>query len=182
MNGGLPTSRARASVPEIGWWVPTATLRLLFLAVASGLCLLVLDSPFWTTIALTLAVAGTIAPNLVPTWWLVLLLGLSQLWREPSVTDFAYYALLAGVHLLHVLGGLARLLPWGGRLQVGALTLPLRRFVIVQAVAQPAAAGALFAFSGVRGTVAGLSIVAALMLAIVAVVFARGLRQSELRG
>jgi hypothetical protein len=156
--------------------VPTAALRLLFFAVAAGLCLLVLD-PFWMAMGLTLAVAGTLAPNLVPTWWLILPLGLSQFWREPSATDFVYYALLAGVHLLHLLGGLVRLLPWGGRMQLGALVRPMQRFGLVQVVAQGVAVGALLAFGGGRGRVPGLSILAAVLLVLLASVLARGIRR-----
>lgn len=175
-------SRPRASVPAIGPWVPTATLRAIFFAVAAGLCVLVLASPFWIALGLLLAAAVTLAPGRVPTWWLLLLLALSQLWREPSVTDLAFYLLLAGVHLLHVLGGLARLLPWKGRMQPGALVRPLQRFVLVQAAAQAVAAAALLAFGGGPGTVPGLSILAAVALGFVAAVLARRLRQPRPAG
>jgi len=181
MQGGMLTTRARASVPAIGQWVPTATVHLAFLVVAAALCLLVLSSPFWRAVGLLLAVVVTVFPNWVPRWWLLLLLGLSQYWREPSVTDLVFYLLLAGVHLLHVLGGLARLLPWHGRMQVVAFVRPLQRFAVVQAVAQSVAVGALLAFSGGRGTIPGLSILAAAMLGVVAAVLNRGLRQAELR-
>lgn len=180
-SGGMTTTRARASVPEIGPWVPTATVHLAFLVVAAGLCLLVLAPPFWRAVGLLLAVVSTVFPNWVPRWWLLLLLGLSQYWREPSVTDLVFYLLLAGVHLLHVLGGLARLLPWHGRMQVVALARPLQRFAVVQVVTQSVAVGALLAFSGGRGTIPGLSILAAAMLGVVAAVLNRGLRQAELR-
>lgn len=176
MSSGVPTTHARASVPDIGASMPTATLHLLFFAIGAGLCLLVLESPLWLAIGLLLAIAGTLVPNLIPTWWLMLVLGLSQLGREPSVSDLAYYVLLAGVHLLHVLGSLTRLLPWDGRMQVVALAPSLRRFVFVQAIAQPVAVGALFAFVGAPGTVPGLSILAAAVLGIVAAILARGMR------
>lgn len=182
MSGGVPTPQARTSVPDIGPSMSTATLHLLFFAVGAGLCLLVLESPLWLAIGLLLAIAGTLMPSLVPTWWLMLLLGLSQLGREPSVSDVAYYVLLAGVHLLHVLGSLTRLLPWDGRMQLVALAPSLRRFVFVQAVAQPVAAGALFAFVGAPGTVPGLSILAAAVLCVTAAVLTRGLRQIRARG
>jgi len=179
MSGGVPTPHARASVPDLGPWMPTATLHLLFFAVGAGLCLLVLESPLWLAIGLLLAVAGTLVPHLVPTWWLMLLLGLSPLGHEPSANDVAYYLLLAGVHLLYVIGSLTRLLPWDGRMQVVALAPPLRRFVFVQAVAQPVAVGALFAFGGGPGTVPGMSILAAAVLGLVAAVLTRGLRQAS---
>ena len=173
MRGGTRGSRPHASVPAIGPWVPTGTLRVIFFAVAAGLCVLVHAHPFWLVVGLLLAAGTTLAPDRVPAWWLLLLLALSQIWREPSVTDPTFYLLLAGVHLLHVLGGLARLLPWMGRLQLRALVSPLRRFVLVQTVSQAVAVGALLAFGGGPGSVTGLSILAAGALAIVAAVLAR---------
>jgi uncharacterized protein YybS (DUF2232 family) len=119
----MSTRRVQAVHPEIGRWVPTAVLHWLVLAVAAALCLLVLDPPLWCAVGLTLAVVGTVVPRRVPLWWLLLLLGLSQLGREPSVTDVTFYLLLAGVHLLFVLGGLARLVPWEGRMQVPGLSI-----------------------------------------------------------
>lgn len=182
MTSGVPTPQARASMPDIGPSVPTATLHLLFFVVGAGLCLLALESPLWLAIGLFIAIAGMLVPHLMPTWWLILLLGLSPLGREPSVSDVVFYLLLAGVHLLHVLGSLTRLLPWDGRMQVVALAPSLRRFVFVQAVVQPMAVAALFAFGGKSGTVPWLSILAAAVLGIVVTVLARGLRQVRVRG
>jgi hypothetical protein len=42
MSGGMPATRVRASVPVIGPWALTATAHVVFLAVAVGLCVLVL--------------------------------------------------------------------------------------------------------------------------------------------
>lgn len=182
MNSGMATTRACEPVPDIGASVPAAALHVVFLAVATVLCALVLASPFWIAVGLSLAIAAILLPKLVPAWWLLLLLALSQLWREPRVTDVAFYLLLAGVHLLHLLDGLARLLPWDGRVQVVAIRRPLRRFVLMQAVVQAVAVGALFAARGGPGTVPGLSILAALVLGLLAVVLVRSLRQAESRG
>lgn len=177
MIDGMHTARTRASVPTIGPWVPTATVHLAFLAVAIGLCLLVLEAPFWLGGGLLLAVAGTFVPNLVPRWCVIFLLGLSQWWREPSVTDVVFYLLLAGVHLLHVIGSLAGQVPWHGRMQTMAFVRPLQRFVLVQVVVQTVAVGALLAFGSGHGTLPGLSIFSAAVLGVVAALLARRLRQ-----
>lgn len=171
----MPSNSMRASVPATGPWVPTATLHLVFLAVAAGLSLLVLESPFWLGFGLLLAVAGTFIPHLVAKGWVIGMLALSQLWREPLVTDVSFYLLLAGVHLLHVMGSLAREIPWTGRMQRVAFVRPVRRFVLIQLVVQAVAVGTLFVFGGSRGTVPGLSILSAALLGIVAAVLARGL-------
>lgn len=176
MSGGMDAARLRASVPAIGPWVPTATVHLAFLAVAAGLCLLVLEAPFWLGGGLLLAVAGTFASNVIPRWCVLSILGLSQLWREPSVTDVVFHLLLAGVHLLHVIGSLAGQLPWHGRMQMAAFVRPLQRFLLVQVVVQGIAIGALLVFGGGHGTLPGLSIFAAAVLGVMAVVLARRLR------
>lgn len=182
MSGGVAGRRPRASVPAIGLWMPTAALHLGFLLLAAALCLLVLPPPGWLTIGLLFAMAATLRSNLVPTWWLLLLLGLSQVWREPSATDPVFYVLLGGVHLLHVLGGLARVTPWNGRVQLRALTRPLRRFVIVQAVTQALAVGTLLVFDNEPVRIPGLSILAAMVLGLLAAVLARRPRASPTDG
>jgi hypothetical protein len=168
-----------ASVPTIGLWVPTAAIHVLFFVVSVGLCILVLPAPLWLSIGLSLAVAGALAPNTVPTWWLLLLLGVSQLSRDPSATDTVYYLLLAGLHLLHVVGSFARVVPWSGRMQIAGVVRPLQRFVLVQAVVQPFAFVALLLFGEIRGSIPGLSIVAAVTLATVAAVLFRGRRAAK---
>lgn len=193
MSGEVPVTHRRAlhtvsdaaspsaSAPAIGAWVPTATVHIAFLAVATGLCLLVLEPPFWRAVGLLLAVTGTLVPSRVSPGWLLLVLALSQLGREPSATDIVFYLLLAGVHLLHLLSSLAMGLPRHGRIQVIALLPPFRRFVLIQAFVQAVAAGALRIVSGGGGTVSGLSILAAAMIATVAAVLARGVREIEAR-
>ena len=171
----MKAKRMPASVPAMGPAVPTATLSLVFLGVAVGLCLLVLAAPFWLGIGLLLAVTGTFIPNVVHKGWVILMLGLSQLWREPSATDVAFYLLLAGVHLLHVIGSFTREIPWHGRIQTVAFVRPFQRFVLVQTIA----VGALLAFGGGRGTVPGLSILSAAVLGIVSGVLARGRRHAS---
>ena len=175
------TSASGGSDPAIGPSISAATLRVLFLVVAAGLSLLVLDRPVWLSVGLLLAAGGTFLPELVSRWWVLLLLGVSQLWREPSVVDVAFHLLLAGLHLLYVVGSLAQQLPWHARVQRVAFARCIRRFVRVQAVTQAVAVGALVAFGGGRGAVPGLSIVAATALGLVAAVLARGLHRAQAR-
>lgn len=187
MTGRHMPHDARATAPTIGAWVPMVTLSVTYVALAVGVCFVVVGSPFWRVVGLLLAVTGTLAPRAVPTWWLLLVLGLSQLWRTPSAHDVTFYVLLASVHLLHVLGSYLRLFPRHARLQLVALALPLRRYVLVQAVVQPLAVGVLSAFAGgargARGAggVPGLSIAAAAALAVVAALLARGLWMARRR-
>ena len=178
MSGDVHATRVRASVPQMGAWVPFATVHLAFLVVAAALCMLVLQD-VWLVGGLLLTVAGTFVPNLVPRWCVIIALGLSQLWREPSVRDASFYVLLAGVHLLHVISGLVMHMKWNGRVQLIAFMRPLQRYVFIQVVVQSVAVLALFAFGNRRETVPGLSIIGAMMVGVVAVVLARGLRDAR---
>lgn len=174
----MSTARTGSRGPVIGWWVPAVTLHVMFFGVACVLSLLVLAPPLWLAGGLLLAAGAVLVPRVVPAWWLLLVLGVSQFWREPSAANGVYYFLLAGMHLLHVLGALVRVVKWDGRIQVVALVRPLQRFVLIQAVMQPLALGSLLAFSE-RGTVRGLSIIAAAALAALALVLARTLHQAR---
>lgn len=177
MRGGVQAIRPRPSTPAIGLWIPSAVLHLGFFALAAGLCFLMLPAPLWLAAGIGLAAAATLVPSIVPAWWFLLALSLSQFWREPSATDITFYLLLAGVHLLHLISGLTRLVSWGGRIQLAALVRPFQRFLVVQAAAQTVAVGALFALSSAPGVVPGLSILAALVLGALILVFSRRLRE-----
>lgn len=167
-------SRTSDADCENGRSVPTAALHVAFLVAAAGLCFAVLPSPFWRSVGLLLVIVGTISSTVVRTWWLLFLLGMSQLTREPSPSNPVFYLLLAGVHLLHVLGSVARLVSWRGRLQLRSCVLPFRRILLVQLVVQPVSAGVLLVFDGGRrGTVPNSSILAALMLGAIAALFLR---------
>lgn len=166
-------SRREPVEPAIGRSVPTALLPAAYLAVAAALSLLMLDVPVWRAVAMLLAVGRIAVPSVIAPWWPLLAFGVSQLWREPSATDPRFYLLLGGIHLLHVLGSLASVLPWHGRMQVVALVRPLRRFVLVQALVQPVAVTALLLFGRERGTVTGLSVLSAVLVGMVAAVLAR---------
>lgn len=174
MSESHQATLARASAPAMGPSLPTATMHVAFLVVAGALCIIVLENPFWIGIGLLLAVAGTFLPNMVPKPWLLLVLGVSQFWREPSATDVDFYLLLAGLHLLHLIGSLAAQVPWRGHIQHAALLRPVRLFLPIQAVVQALAFVALSAFEDEAGSVPGLPIFTAAMLSIVAFVLVRG--------
>jgi hypothetical protein len=173
------TTESRASVPAMGSSLPTAAVHLAHLVVAAPLCVIVLQNPFWIGIGLLLALATTFLPNIVPKPWLLLVLGVSQFWREPTATDVAFYLLLAGLHLLHILGSLTAQVPWRGRIQRAALLRPIRQFIAIQVVVQAVAVGALFTFDENVGTIPGLALLTAALLAVVALVLARGLYRAR---
>jgi hypothetical protein len=143
--------------------MPAVVLRGAFLLVAFMLCALVLPGG-WRVAGVLCAIGATVAPQLVAPWWLLLLLGAGQLWRTPSPLDLGYHALVAGLPLLHGLSGISALLARDARVQMAALSRPIWRYGTIQLVMQPASAAALWGFAGRPGSVAGLSLVSALLL------------------
>ncbi len=171
-------TRVGASAPEIDAWVPTAVVHVSWLVLAVLLCATTIEQPFWRGMGLLVAMTATLAPHVVPRWWMVLLLGAHQLWRAPLASEWTFYLLLAGVHPLFVLGALAKMMPWSGRVEVAVFVGPAKRFVLVQVGCQLLAVGALSGFGDARGTVTGLSMLAGAMVAVVAFVLARAANAS----
>lgn len=164
-------SPASTDGPRTARFVPTAVIYVAYGAVAASLCALVLEAGVWRAVGLSLAVASTMVPTRVSAGWLLLVLGASQLLRMPSATDHRFYLLLAGLHLLHLLSGYLRLLPWRGHIEAAALTGVFRRYAVVQLFAQAGAAGALLLFAGKQGAVPGLSLMSAVLVVVLVGLF-----------
>ena len=139
-----PTGPVRARpAPDIGLWIPGAVLRAACGVVGVLLCLDRLPQGFWLVVGLALTGVAVAAPQWLTAWVLVVLLGATQVLQDPSPQDGHFFLLLAGLHLLHVLGAQALALPWRGRVQLAVLRRPLLRFVAVQVPVQAVAAAAL---------------------------------------
>jgi hypothetical protein len=133
----IPAATASAGIP-----VP---LLCAVPVVLAGLGFTVAPAPYAVTAAV-LAVIGAVFPATLATWGTGLVIALAQLLHPAAAAaDLRPYAVLALVHALHVLGGLCLVLPRRGRVQVRALAHPARRWLIVQLIAQPVLAAALFA-------------------------------------
>ena len=138
--------------------------------------MLLLSSGLYVTLTILIAAVAALTTNQVFAWLVPLVLGVAQLGRQPSPTDPTFYVLLAGVHLLHVLSCLSRLLPLNGRIEIAALAAPFRRFALVQAISQVFAFAALQMLNGTSGTAAGLPIAAAAVLGLIGLILTRGMR------
>jgi len=139
-----PTGPVRARpAPDIGLWIPGSVLRAACGVVGVLLCLDRLPQGFWLVVGLVLTGVAVAVPRWITAWVLVVLLGATQVLQDPSPRDGHFFLLLAGLHLLHVLGALALALPWRGRVQLAVLRRPLLRFVAVQVPVQVVAAAAL---------------------------------------
>lgn len=179
MMSGAPTTLERAAAPTIGRSIPTAVLPLSAIGVAAGLCVIALKSPLWLGIGLLLAVISPFFSTHLAAGSLVLLLGVSQLWRTPHVSDPRFYVLLAGLHLLYVLGSFARVMPWAGRIELAALVGPAKRYAMLQAISQGIAVVALSLLDETVARISGLSTLAALLLSLLALLFAMAVRRQS---
>jgi hypothetical protein len=150
---------------------------VLFLVLAGGLCLALEPFGVWFVIAAVLAVLGAVIPRLLTAWVFLLIVGVSVLWIEPSVSDPRPYLALAGIHLLHLLASQLTVTPGRERVEVRVLLRPLPAFVAIQVPAQLVLAAALYVsvphggwtvpalpFLAVLGAVAALALVVLLVL------------------
>jgi hypothetical protein len=149
MMRGSRSHDVRSALPVTGPAVPAVWVRVLLGLVGLGVCAVELGWGPWFVIGALVAVAAALRPVTLAPWLLAGLLALHQLATDPA-PGWRFAILLAGVHLLTVLGGFALALPVHGRLELRALVAPLRRFVAVQVPAQVAAQVVLWAFTGDR--------------------------------
>jgi len=149
-------------------------LRAFVAVVGTALCVGELAQGFWFWAALVLVAIASVFPATPAAWVLMVALGSSLLTRTPSALDGRIYALIAGIHLLHLLAAYARVVPGESWVQLRAFAAPLRRYVLVQVPVQLIAALALFAFaprSGAQPVVLPIiGVVAALALVVLAIV------------
>lgn len=142
VEGGSPTDRSPVRI-ELGAWMPLPLLRVAFVAVA---CLAFAVAPLpYALAAVVLAIVGAALPAGLLGWGAAVVIAMAQLLNPGALTDPRPYLALLAVHLLHVLAGLILVLPARGRLQLRALAAPARRFVLIEVVAQPLLALALWA-------------------------------------
>jgi hypothetical protein len=138
-RGARPDSRPDSrpgALPDIGLRMPGATVRVLLGLVGVALVFLTIPVGFWFVIGLILTALAVAAPALLGAWGLIVLLSIATLTRPESAFDGRFFVLLAGLHLLHVLGAQTLVLPWRAWVQVGVLRAPLLRFVVIQVPVQ----------------------------------------------
>jgi hypothetical protein len=180
----LPGPRAPTDLPAAGARVPALTVRAVF--VIAGLLLSLVDYGFtgWLVVGIVLSVAAASSPRTLLAWVLILYLAAGRLAHHASLS-WKFLVVLAGVHLLHVLGMLALELPWRSWVQPQLFVAILRRFLVIQVPTQLLAILALLLLApspdGHRPlTIAGFGVVGALALAGLALLIA-GPRLEEAR-
>jgi hypothetical protein len=129
----LPTADAR--IPCVLVRVMLALVGVLVSVVGYGL-------GGWGVIGILLSLSAAWWPQNLLAWVLIVFLGLGELGHHAALT-WQLLVVLAGLHLLHVLGMLALELPWRSWVQPSVFIRPLLRFLAIQIPSQLLAVVAL---------------------------------------
>ena len=133
-----------APAPDLGPTLPAWSLRVAFAVVAVPLALTTAPSGPWPAFAVLLTAVAVAVPRWRLAWVLIGVLAFSTL-LEPGRLTVRLLAVIAAVHVLHVLAAWTLALPAGARVQPGVLLPSLRRVVLIQVPVQAAAIAGLVA-------------------------------------
>jgi hypothetical protein len=164
-------------LPAVDARIPGLAVRAALATVGILLTVLVYGSSGWVAVGVIFSLLSAWAPEYLLSWMLIVFLALGELGRPAGLT-WQLLVLIAGVHLLHLLGMLALALPWRSWLQPRAFERPLLRFIAIEIPVQLLAVAALLLFApnahGQRPlTVAAFSVVGAVALAGLALLLLR---------
>jgi len=149
--------------------IPGVAIRATFVIAGALLSLVVYGLSGWLVVGIVLSVAAAVAPQYLLGWGLILFLAAGQLAHRAALS-WRFMVLLAGLHLLHILGMWVLELPWRSWVQPGVFIAPLLRFIVTQIPIQLLAVLSLLLLAphsnGHRPlTVAGFAVIGAVALA-----------------
>jgi len=148
-------------LPAVGIRLPGYAPRVAFLLVAAALCLLCVPPGPLFAVVVAAALASAMFPQRLVSWAAILLLGFSQLLREPSLQDWRFFVLLAGLPLLQSLAAQFLLIPLRSSVQLRVFRRPLLRYLAFQLPVQAVAVLTL----SLTGAVPGVAVSTALAIA-----------------
>lgn len=172
-----PTAwKAPTDLSGTGLLVPALALRGVF--VVAGVLLSLADYGLngWLAVGVVLSLAAAWSPRSLLAWVLILYLAAGRLAHHAALS-WQFLVVLAGVHLLHVMGMLGLEIPWRSWVQPKVIVAPVRRFIAIQVPTQLLAVLALVLLApapdGHRPlTIAEFGVVGALALAGLALLLA----------
>jgi hypothetical protein len=135
-----------SDLPAADARVPGLVVRVALAILGSLLTLVVFGASGWLAVGVIFSLVAAWAPEYLLTWLVIVFLALGELGR-PAGLSWQLLVLLAGVHLLHVLGTLALALPWKSWLEPRVFRRPLLRFVAIQIPVQLLAVVTLLLFA-----------------------------------
>jgi hypothetical protein len=135
-----------SDLPAADARVPGVVVRAALAILGILLTLVVYGTSGWLAVGVIFSLLAAWAPEYLLSWLVIVFLALGELDR-PAGLSWQLLVLLAGVHLLHVLGTLVLALPWKSWLEPRVFTRPLRRFVAIQIPVQLLAVVTLLLFA-----------------------------------
>jgi hypothetical protein len=153
--------------PEVGRAVRASVIRLIVALVCVGLSFAVIGWQPLLAVAMFLSLATLVFPKTPMAWALGILLAAFSLGAFGAAPSWKFFVVLAGAHLLHVIGMMLAWLPVGGPVQLRVIGRLLRPYVIIQIPAQLVSLAVLT-------VLAGKSVVSALTSPVFGVVAAAG--------
>ena len=133
-----PAPAPDESAPDLGRTIPAWSLRVAFGLVAVPLAVTTAPSGPWPAIAVALTAVAVAVPRYRVAWVLIAVLAFSTL-LEPGRLTPRLLAVIAAVHVLHVLASWILAVPALARLQPAVLLPSLRRLIAVQVPVQAVA-------------------------------------------
>lgn len=124
-----------SDLPAADARIPAVTIRLAVAVLGILLALDVYGADGWLVLGVPFSLLAAWAPEYLLSWVMIVFLALGQLGRGAELS-WHLLALLAGVHLLQVLGMLTLGLPWRSWVQPRVFALVLRRFLAIQVPTQ----------------------------------------------
>lgn len=167
----------RRSAPDItSARIPGFAVRVALLAIGALLSPVAYGFTGWIAIGIALSIWAAWFPRQRLPWILILFLAASPLAHKAHLS-WEFLTLLAGIHLLHVLGMLSLGVPWYARVQPKIFIAPFLRALAIQTVCQPLAIAALLLFSPQHNghrpiTMTGFGLIGAVALALAGVTLA----------
>jgi len=138
----LPGVLPPPDLPASGARIPGFAVGATFGIVGGLLSFVDYGLSGWLAVGIVLSVTAAWSPRYLLAWALVLFLAAGQLAHHPGLS-WRFLVLLAGLHLLHVLGTLTLELPWRSWIQPAVFVRPVRRFLVIQVPTQLLAVVAL---------------------------------------
>jgi hypothetical protein len=171
MSARMHSFRVPAAIPGV---VP----RLLVVVFVAVGVLVLMPFPLWQGIAVVAALVAVFLPVSMAAWGAAACLPFGVVLTEPSIARTALAVLL--VHAIHVCAGLSLVIPARSRMSLRVLLPTLRRFAVIQVIAQPLALGVpLLSGRGLPTDVAWVAPVAAALLVVGVGLALVGLRRAD---
>lgn len=167
---------ARTHSMRVAFGVPALALRAAVLVVGGTGAFVLNEYPVWQIVGALAFLLGAVLPQSLATWGGAACIVLGIAASEPTAGRTAVALLI--IHFVHVLGSACLVIPALSRIHPRALLPMLRRFALVEAIAQPLALLVVLLPAVGDGGVSWLAPVGAVVAGGLAVLFLRAQSRS----